>query len=76
MLGEAPGANEDIHGIPFCGASGTLLNKMLEAIGFNRSTVYINNSVFWRPPGNRRPTDFEITYADLLCRKTYCSSHA
>ncbi|GAT77881.1 uracil-DNA glycosylase [Ehrlichia ruminantium] len=64
LIGEAPGANEDIHGIPFCGTSGMLLNKMLEAIGFNRNTVYISNSVFWRPPGNRRPTDFEIA----VCR--------
>ena len=64
LIGEAPGANEDLKGIPFCGASGILLDKMLQAIGFDRTTVYISNAVFWRPPGNRRPTDFEIA----VCR--------
>ncbi len=56
LIGEAPGANEDLQGIPFCGKSGQLLDKMLGAIGLDRSTVYISNTVFWRPPGNRQPT--------------------
>lgn len=64
LIGEAPGANEDIHGIPFCGASGMLLDKMLKAIELDRTRVYISNSVFWRPPGNRRPTDLELD----ICR--------
>ncbi|WDM85365.1 uracil-DNA glycosylase [Ehrlichia sp. JZT12] len=69
LIGEAPGANEDLKGIPFCGASGMLLDKMLNAIGFDRTTVYISNAVFWRPPGNRRPTDFEIAVCKPFVEK-------
>ncbi|WP_044195635.1 uracil-DNA glycosylase [Ehrlichia japonica] len=69
LIGEAPGANEDLKGIPFCGASGVLLDKMLQAIGFDRTTVYISNAVFWRPPGNRRPTDFEIAVCKPFVEK-------
>jgi len=64
LIGEAPGANEDIQGIPFCGASGMLLDKMLNAINLDRTKVYISNTVFWRPPGNRKPTDLELD----ICR--------
>ncbi|MDB1135457.1 uracil-DNA glycosylase family protein [Candidatus Anaplasma sp. TIGMIC] len=61
LIGEAPGSSEDREGIPFCGASGQLLDKMFAAIGLSRATnIYISNSVFWRPPGNRKPTDFEL----------------
>lgn len=64
VIGEAPGAQEDQEGIPFCGPSGKLLDKMLRAIGRSReSGYYITNMVFWRPPGNRTPTPEEI----LLC---------
>lgn len=59
IIGEAPGAQEDIQGIPFCGASGQLLDRMLAAIGLDRTSVYISNTVFWRPPGNRQPTPEE-----------------
>ena len=60
VIGEAPGANEDEEGIPFCGMSGKLLDKMFESIGLSRNeNLYITNSVFWRPPGNRRPTPEE-----------------
>ena len=60
IIGEAPGAQEDIQGIPFCGPSGQLLDRMLAAIGLNRKdSVYISNTVFWRPPGNRQPTPEE-----------------
>lgn len=59
IIGEAPGAQEDIQGIPFCGPSGQLLDRMLLAIGLTRETVYISNTVFWRPPGNRQPTPEE-----------------
>ncbi len=60
VIGEAPGASEDAEGIPFCGLSGKLLDKMLESIGLYRtSNIYITNSIFWRPPGNRRPTPEE-----------------
>jgi len=60
LIGEAPGASEDESGIPFCGASGKLLDKMLQAIGLNRNKVYISNTIFWRPPGNRVPTKEEL----------------
>jgi uracil-DNA glycosylase family 4 len=60
VIGEAPGANEDEEGIPFCGMSGKLLDKMFESIGLSRDkNIYITNSIFWRPPGNRRPTPEE-----------------
>ena len=59
VIGEAPGAQEDIKGIPFCGPSGELLDKMLGAIGLNRTSVYISNTIFWRPPGNRQPSPEE-----------------
>ncbi|MGL5029588.1 MAG: uracil-DNA glycosylase, partial [Wolbachia pipientis] len=45
LVGEAPGANEDLQGIPFCGASGMLLDKMLNAINLDRTKVYISNTV-------------------------------
>ncbi|GHM58990.1 MAG: uracil-DNA glycosylase [Candidatus Mesenet longicola] len=64
LIGEAPGMNEDLRGIPFCGASGDLLDKMLAAIELDRTKVYISNTMFWRPPGNRRPTDLELE----MCR--------
>jgi DNA polymerase len=60
ILGEAPGAQEDRQGIPFCGPSGQLLDKMLAAIDRDRaSNAYISNVIFWRPPGNRNPTEEE-----------------
>ncbi len=56
-IGEAPGANEDEEGIPFCGMSGKLLDKVLASIDLSREkNLYITNSIFWRPPGNRKPT--------------------
>lgn len=61
LIGEAPGASEDEQGIPFCGASGMLLDNIISSIGISRKeNAYISNCVFWRPPGNRRPTDEEI----------------
>jgi DNA polymerase len=59
FVGEAPGHDEDISGKPFVGRSGKLLDRMMEAIGLDRSTVYIANVVPWRPPGNRTPTPQE-----------------
>lgn len=64
LVGEAPGAEEDRHGLPFVGPSGQLLNAMLESIGIDRADVMISNSVFWRPPGNRTPT----TQETVVCR--------
>ncbi|MDR0631132.1 MAG: uracil-DNA glycosylase [Holosporales bacterium] len=60
FIGEAPGAEEDKQGLPFVGQSGQLLNKMIEAIGLTRDSVYITNVVNWRPPGNRPPTPEEV----------------
>jgi len=60
FIGEAPGADEDRQGVPFVGASGQLLDKMLASIGLDRSAVFISNTVFWRPPGNRTPNSGEI----------------
>ncbi|NTU76436.1 MAG: uracil-DNA glycosylase [Alphaproteobacteria bacterium] len=60
LVGEAPGEDEDRQGLPFVGPSGKLLDKMLASIGLDRTTVYISNVLFWRPPGNRSPTDAEI----------------
>lgn len=56
IIGEAPGRDEDRVGLPFVGAAGQLLDKMLASIGLDRSTVYITNLLPWRPPGNRTPT--------------------
>ena len=68
-IGEAPGRDEDLQGKPFVGRSGQLLDRMLEAAGLSRSAedpaqaVFITNVIFWRPPGNRTPTEQET----LMC---------
>jgi uracil-DNA glycosylase family 4 len=59
FVGEAPGRDEDIEGLPFVGRSGKLLDRMIGAIGLDRSKVYIANVIPWRPPGNRTPTPQE-----------------
>jgi DNA polymerase len=59
FVGEAPGRDEDLEGLPFVGRSGKLLDRMLAAIGLDRTSVYIANIVPWRPPGNRTPTPQE-----------------
>jgi len=59
LVGEAPGREEDIEGLPFVGRSGKLLDRMLAAIGLDRTSVYIANIVPWRPRGNRTPTPQE-----------------
>jgi len=62
FIGEAPGAEEDRLGRPFVGQSGRLLDRMLASIGLDRTrNFYITNILPWRPPGNRTPTDGEIT---------------
>jgi DNA polymerase len=60
LVGEAPGADEDRVGKPFVGVSGQLLDRMLASIGLDRTTTYITNVIFWRPPGNRQPTPAEV----------------
>lgn len=59
LVGEAPGREEDLAGEPFVGRSGQLLNRMLAAIGLERTAVRVTNTVPWRPPGNRTPTPAE-----------------
>jgi uracil-DNA glycosylase family 4 len=59
FVGEAPGRDEDIEGLPFVGRSGKLLDRMIAAIGLDRGNVYIANVIPWRPPGNRTPTPQE-----------------
>lgn len=64
LVGEAPGRDEDMEGLPFVGRSGQLLDRMLAAIGRDRRSVYIANVIPWRPPGNRTPTPQETE----ICR--------
>jgi uracil-DNA glycosylase len=59
FVGEAPGRDEDIEGLPFVGRSGKLLDRMIGAIGLDRKSAYIANVIPWRPPGNRTPTPQE-----------------
>ncbi len=69
VIGEAPGNQEDLQGIPFCGDSGKLLDEMFKAIGFKRENLYITNTLFWRPPGNRRPNEEELAMCQPFLQK-------
>lgn len=60
FVGEGPGADEDAQGLPFVGAAGQLLNKIIVAMGLTREEVYIGNIVKCRPPGNRTPEEDEV----------------
>ena len=60
FVGEAPGADEDVQGIPFVGRAGQLLTKIIEAINLKREDVYIANVIKCRPPGNRNPEQDEV----------------
>ena len=60
FIGEAPGANEDKQGIPFCGMSGKILNELLISAGLSREDIFITNTVLCRPPENRNPQKEEI----------------
>ncbi|GHC69210.1 uracil-DNA glycosylase [Limoniibacter endophyticus] len=64
LIGEAPGRDEDLEGLPFVGRSGRLLDRILAAIGIDRQSAYIANVIPWRPPGNRTPTPQETE----ICR--------
>jgi DNA polymerase len=65
VIGEAPGNHEDLSGVPFCGDSGEMLTAMFSGINLIREKdYYITNVIFWRPPGNRRPTNEELA----ICR--------
>jgi uracil-DNA glycosylase len=70
FIGEAPGRDEDLQGKPFVGRAGQLLDRMLGAIGLGEDDVYITNTVYWRPPGNRTPTPEEVeACAPFLARQ-------
>jgi uracil-DNA glycosylase len=64
LIGDAPTSDDDLKGEPFSGVEGQLLNRMLAAIGLTPEAVHIANAVYWRPPGNRRPTAVELA----VCR--------
>ncbi len=70
LIGEAPGRDEDLQGKPFVGRAGQLLDRMLASIGLGEEQIYITNTVYWRPPGNRTPTPEEIeACAPFLARQ-------
>ncbi|MGQ7792243.1 uracil-DNA glycosylase family protein [Faunimonas sp. B44] len=69
LVGEAPGLEEDLQGLPFVGRSGQLLDRMLAAIGLDRGSVYIANVIPWRPPGNRTPTPQETEICKPFIRR-------
>jgi DNA polymerase len=77
FVGEAPGRDEDIEGLPFVGPSGQLLDRMMAAIGLDRSQAYIANIIPWRPPGNRTPTPQEaaICLPFILRQIELCDPH-
>ncbi|HLD39931.1 MAG TPA: uracil-DNA glycosylase, partial [Candidatus Nanoarchaeia archaeon] len=60
LIGEAPGANEDKQGIPFCGMSGQVLNELLNAVGLSREDIFITNTILCRPQDNRNPAKDEV----------------
>nr|WP_228530887.1 MULTISPECIES: uracil-DNA glycosylase [Myxococcaceae] len=68
FVGEGPGETEDLQGVPFVGKAGELLTKMIEAMGFNRDSVYICNVVKCRPPGNRNPEPDEVASCEPFLR--------
>lgn len=70
FMGEAPGADEDVQGIPFVGRAGKLLTQIIEACGMSRDDIYILNTLKCRPPGNRNPTPEEANNcAGFLARQ-------
>ena len=60
FIGEAPGANEDKQGIPFCGMSGQVLNELLVSVGLSREDIFITNTILCRPENNRNPAKEEV----------------
>ncbi|MBS0471758.1 MAG: uracil-DNA glycosylase [Proteobacteria bacterium] len=69
LIGEAPGRDEDIAGLPFVGRAGKLLDRMMAAIGLDRSTFYIANVMPWRPPDNRNPDPAEVAMCIPFLRR-------
>jgi uracil-DNA glycosylase len=70
LIGEAPGATEDRVGIPFCGASGKVLEELLTSINLTRDNVFITNTIICRPPGNRNPKKEEISNCHERLKQT------
>ena len=64
LIGEAPGADEDLAGEPFVGRAGQLLDQILESAGLDRDSIWITNMVKYRPPGNRNPTPAEVAASE------------
>ncbi len=60
FIGEAPGANEDKNGVPFCGMSGKILDELLQSINLSREDIFITNTILCRPPNNRNPSKVEV----------------
>ena len=75
FIGEGPGKNEDAQGVPFVGAAGKLLNRLLESIGLQREDVYIANILKCRPPKNRDPKPDEIEACTPWLRQQVCHVH-
>ncbi len=75
FVGEAPGADEDIQGIPFVGRAGQLLTKIIEAIGLSRDDVYIANVIKCRPPENRNPEPDEVEMCEPFLFRQIDSIH-
>jgi uracil-DNA glycosylase len=81
FLGEAPGQREDEQGLPFVGQAGTLLAELLSEVGLRREDVFISNTLFCRPPGNRDPLpqeisncqDYTFRQLDLIQPKVVCT---
>jgi DNA polymerase len=69
FIGEAPGRDEDMAGLPFVGRAGKLLDRMLAAIGLDRTTAYIANVMPWRPPDNRNPDPGEVALCIPFLRR-------
>lgn len=71
VIGEAPGAVENTKVLPFCGPSGRMLTQLLDLAGLSRETVFITNTVKYRPPGNRTPTRDEVAHGAQYLKQEY-----
>ncbi|MFQ5627873.1 MAG: uracil-DNA glycosylase [bacterium] len=69
LIGEGPGKDEDLKGLPFVGAAGQILERMMKKMGFSRQEVYITNIIKCRPPQNRNPMEDEIVSCSPLLEK-------
>ena len=69
FIGEAPGRDEDVQGLPFVGRAGKLLTKILASVGMSREEVYITNILKCRPPGNRDPLEDEVRACSIYLQR-------